>query len=503
MIQFILNFVVFVSGAVLMALEIVGSRVLAPYFGNSIFVWGSLISVFLAALSVGYYWGGRLSDRKPSFAQLRLLLFVPGVLIFVLPFLYPSVNDWIASVDFGIRLNPLIASAVYFLPPSIFLGTISPYAIRLSATALSTVGTTAGTLYALSTCGSILGTLFTAFYLIPVMGVSKIIHSLGLTMVALCLVSLLVARVSFVKLTAALAILLASVSALCGVGWAVIKTLLQKDSVYHQIRVEEDGEARYLYFNRTLQSAMNLHNPTALRLTYTRYASISLAFVPEAKRALIIGLGGGSLPKKYQKEFPNLHIDVAEIDPEVVAVAKKYFAFSEAPNLRVYAQDGRLFLTRAAQGYDLIMLDAYYTDAIPFHLTTREFFQTAERKLNPNGIVMANVIGAVTGSSSRITRSVVKTLRQVFPQVYLFPTRGDVNLSLDTVQNVIIIATKDNRRLDIEEIVQRAQKMRANDLFPNPITKIRTAYHDATLPEGDVPVLTDDYAPTDNLLHPD
>src|SRR5262245_31381278 len=106
MIQFILNVVVFVSGAVLMALEIVGSRVLAPCFGNSIFVWGSLISVFLTALSVGYYWGGRLSDRKPSFALLRLLLLIPGVLIFALPFFYESVNEWIAAVDFGIRLNP-------------------------------------------------------------------------------------------------------------------------------------------------------------------------------------------------------------------------------------------------------------------------------------------------------------------------------------------------------------------------------------------------------------
>ena len=132
MIQFLLNVVVFVSGAVLMALEIVGSRVLAPYFGNSIFVWGSLISVFLAALSVGYYWGGRLSDRNPSFAQLRLLLFIPGMLIFVLPFFYPFVNDWIAAVDFGIRLNPLIASTLFFLPPASFW---EPFRPMLSASA--------------------------------------------------------------------------------------------------------------------------------------------------------------------------------------------------------------------------------------------------------------------------------------------------------------------------------------------------------------------------------
>src|SRR5204863_1716911 len=126
MVRFLLNIIVFVSGAVLMALEIVGSRVLAPYFGNSIFVWGSLISVLLAALSAGYYWGGRLSEKIPSFARLLLLLIIPGAMIFVLPFFYPSVNLWIAENDFGPRLNPLIAGAIFFLIPGIFLGAISP-----------------------------------------------------------------------------------------------------------------------------------------------------------------------------------------------------------------------------------------------------------------------------------------------------------------------------------------------------------------------------------------
>jgi hypothetical protein len=116
MVQFLLNVVVFVSGAVLMSLEIVGSRVLAPYFGNSIFVWGSLISVVLAALSVGYYWGGWLSAREPSYSRLLTLLVIPGVLIFFLPFIYPTVNEWIAGIDFGIRLNPLIASRSTSLP---------------------------------------------------------------------------------------------------------------------------------------------------------------------------------------------------------------------------------------------------------------------------------------------------------------------------------------------------------------------------------------------------
>lgn len=507
MIRFLLNVVVFVGGAVLMALEIVGSRVLAPHFGSSVFVWASLISVVLAALSVGYYWGGRLSESRPSFARLLILLLIPGTLIFFLPFIYPAVNEWIAVRDFGVRLNPLIASSVLFLLPSIFLGTISPYAIRLAATALSTVGSTAGRLYALSTCGSIFGTLLTAFYLISEMGVRNIIHSLGLTLIllSLCLWPLVRTRtVSVVAGAPARAavplILLAALVA--GIpGAALARTIFQKDSFYHRIRVEEDREARYLYFDQTLQSAMLLKDPTALHLLYSRYISIALAFRPEVKKMMLIGLGGGSIPKKYHREFPSMEIDAVEIDPEVVQVAKKYFFFGETKNLRSHAQDGRLFLTRAQERYDLIMLDAYYTDAIPFHLTTREFFRVAESKLGPNGVFVVNIIGAVTGPSGKITRSIARTLRGVFPQIYMFPTRRAQGLSLDTTQNVIIVATKEPKRTDIREVVRRANSMN-RDLFPTPIQDIAVSYLDQPISFDDVPVLTDDYAPTDKLLHP-
>src|SRR6266513_1496571 len=349
MVRFLLNVVVFVSGAVLMGLEIVGSRVLAPYFGSSIFVWGSLISVVMAALSIGYYWGGWLWAREPSYSRLLTLLVIPGVLIFFLPFIYPTVNEWIAGIDFGTRLNPLIASSIYFLPPGIFLGTISPYVIRLAATALSTVGSTAGTLYAISTCGSIFGTLLTAFYLIPLMGVTNIIHSMGITLVCLSLLVVPLLRLRSVavgRAVTALSIIGSIAIPWPSIVWARLKTLLQKDTFYHRIRIEEDDEARYMYFDRTLQSAMNLKDPTALRLIYSRYTSLGFAFRPDAKKMLIIGVGGGSIPKKVQKTFPNIEIDAVEIDPEVIKMAKDFFGVKESNNLDLHAQDGRLFLSR-------------------------------------------------------------------------------------------------------------------------------------------------------------
>src|SRR5262245_6407402 len=502
MVQLLLNFIVFISGAVLMALEIVGSRVLAPYFGSSIFVWGSLISVVMAALSIGYYWGGWLSAREPSYVKLFVLLLIPGVLIFFLPFVYPSINEWIAGVDFGNRLNPLIACSALFLLPGIFLGTISPYVIRLAATHLHTVGSTAGTLYAVSTCGSIVGTLLTAFYLIPALGVSNIIHALGITLVCLSLVVVPLIRLQRVTVARAVtaSLFIAGFASMVWTSIAWAKTLMQKDTFYHRIRIEEDDEARYMYFDRTLQSAMTLKDSTSLRLIYSRYTSLGFTFRPDAKKMLLIGLGGGSIPKKLNKEFPNLEIDAVEIDPEVIKIAKDHFNVKEGKQLRLPAQDGRLFPHRPQNQNDIIMLDAYFTDAMPFHLATRQFFELAQKKLTPNGIVVANLISAVHGPSGKIARAFIRTLRQVIPQTYIFASRRPDNVSLETIQNVIVIATRDKQRVDIKEIVKRATAI-DKGLFPDPIQDVAVAYFDRQLSE-DVPILTDDYAPTDNLLNP-
>jgi spermidine synthase len=138
---------------------------------------------------------------------------------------------------------------------------------------------------------------------------------------------------------------------------------------------------------------------------------------------------------------------------------------------------------------------------MPFHLATKEFFELAQRKLTSNGIIVANLISAVLGPSGKIARAFVKTQRQIFPQTYIFAARRPDNVSIETIQNVIIIATKDKRRFDIKEIVSRAAAL-DRGLFPEQIKDIAIAYYDGVLPDHDVPVLTDDYAPTDNLLHP-
>lgn len=182
-----IRFVVFICGAIVMSFEILGSRVLAPNFGSSVFVWGSLISVFLAGLSGGYYLGGRFADRSPSSRKLSLIIAAPGLLLLTFPLYSGPISDWIFMKDFGIRMSPLIASSVLFLIPSVFLGIVSPYTAKLMICSLHTSGKTIGTLYALSTFGSIIGTLITSFYLITLAGVNALIMGQGILLIVLAI----------------------------------------------------------------------------------------------------------------------------------------------------------------------------------------------------------------------------------------------------------------------------------------------------------------------------
>ena len=171
--------IVFICGAVVMSFEILGSRVLAPYFGNSVFVWGSLISIFLSGLSAGYYVGGKIADVNPSPRKLALIIVTSALFLIAFPLYDAPVLEWIFMKDMGERLEPLLASTVLFLIPTVFLGAVSPYTARMVISSLQTSGRTVGTLYALSTLGSIIGTLLTSFYLITIAGVNLLIMAQG------------------------------------------------------------------------------------------------------------------------------------------------------------------------------------------------------------------------------------------------------------------------------------------------------------------------------------
>jgi spermidine synthase len=496
----LLHAVVFMCGGVLMGLEIVGSRILAPAFGNSIFVWGSLISVVLAALSLGYWLGGIIADRCPRLGVLGLLIAAPGVMIALLPLVYPWLNRALAASDLGVRLGPLLSSVILFLLPSIFLGMISPFAVRLQARAVTSVGSTAGGLYAVSTAGSIAGTLATAFYFISVLGVAKIVHGLGLTL-------LVVAAAVFAgerrrgkaAATVCLALLLGTILWQGKTRAAEPGVLIEKDSFYNHIHLAEDGTTRYMDFDNLRQSAMLLKDPTELLLRYTRFLALSVAFQPEPKRVLILGLGGGSFPKRLHRDYPDVTIDVVDIDPEVIAIATQYFQVPEDARLRLHPQDGRRFVQQTDARYDLIFLDAYNSDTIPFHLTTREFYREVATRLAPGGFVVSNIIASLRGPGSAFFRAMYRTLTEAFPVVYVVPTY-DVSTGIVLGEiNVILFATTDGPRLSRPELVARAGRAGGRLIPASELAQFASHLMEIPVEVESVPILTDDFAPVEIL----
>lgn len=506
---------VFAGGAALMALELIGSRVLAPYFGNSIFVWGSLIGTFMAALAGGYYVGGRLADRWPSRRLLEGIILTAGLSILAVPVYSGAFTSWVAGLGLGPKIGPLLAATALFAVPSLLLGTLSPFALKLRTRDIAVIGNTAGGLYALSTAGSIAGTFATAFWLIPVFNVRTVLQVLGAALAVLAGTDLAITArrkgpTAFIVLLVVVALTAASpLGAMVGSAFPRERVLFDRETLYHHVRVVDAGDSRFLRFDNSWQSGMYLSDPDRARFTYTDFFHLALVWNPRPKDALFIGLGGGSAPKKFLASYPDLRVDVAEIDPVVIAVAREFFGVpGDGPRLKVAAEDGRLFLKGTAKTYHFIAVDAYYADAVPFHLFTREFFALAGRRLKPDGVLAINVIASFKGEHSHLFRSVYRTVAEVFPEVYLFAVPVDQTESPGSIdpelqRNIILVATKGAGKTDPEEVQRRAAELADDGTFKSEALAVYAGYlYDASsIRTDDVPVLSDDYAPVDSLLH--
>jgi spermidine synthase len=300
------------------------------------------------------------------------------------------------------------------------------------------------------------------------------------------------------SLRVALGLVLLALAGGATAGASEYRVVFEADSVYHHIIVTEDGGARYLRFDRSLQSGMYLADPFASPFLYPGYMHLGLLFRPQVTRVLMVGLGGGSVQKRFWRDYPQMTIDVAELDPKVVEVAHRYFAVRDDPRLRIAVQDGRLFLRKTEQKYDLIILDAYYAESIPFHLTTSEFVHLAHTRLAPGGIIVSNLIGALEGPQSALFRAMYKTFATSFTGLYPFPTGFQPSRNLETLRNIILVAS-DQRGLTRWEILTKARQVAPRVTLP----EFRTYagdYYDGEILSADVPVLTDDYAPVDTLL---
>ena len=492
-----------------MGLEMTGSRVLATFFGSSIYVWGAIISVFLAALAVGYYVGGMVADRRPDFNVLIYLLLFDGIWLLLIPIYANRICRTILALGPGQRLGPLLSTLLLFGGPSVLLGMVSPFAVRLAARAVHQMGNVSGSLYALSTLGSIAGTLITAFWLVPAIGVRAILQLLGICLLILPLLVVISLRrklwFGLIAVTMSIAGLAASRASQTPTSDR--KIVYEADSAYHHILVVDDAQrkTRFLQFNNYVEGGIELDPPYETRVSYSNAFQLARIFKQKIDNILIIGGGGGIVARKFITDDPSVVVDHVELDPRVVEVSHRFFHFETGPRLRVHVEDGRNFIRRTTERYDVVILDAFTIGGqIPFHLTTREFLTEVQQVLKPEGVLLANLNGSIQGSRSAILNSEYKTLASVFDNVYLFPhlmtaeRGGSPTPDLYRTRNLILVATE-GERLTNEMVRTRAVELKNSGRVTSP-----TFIEDASIlmetgPLQRYPIFTDDYAPVDVL----
>ena len=478
-----------------MIYELVGSRVLAPYVGTSLFVWTSLIGIILGSLSLGYALGGRLADKKLSLGILSVILLIAGIFVGLTTVGNKLVLAIITDNIVDIRFSASLATIILFMPASVALGMVSPYVIRLHLSDLKSSGRVIGTLYALSTLGSIAGTFLAGFWLIPFFGTTRI---LLITMIILGLVALLVSHKRFLKTK--LAFLILTISIL--INFKPINyifsnpNLIDVDTVYNRIWIADIIDQRVGRPLRMLvtdphgiQGGVYLDNPLELALSYSKFFRLAYHFSPSARDALLIGGGTYSVPGDFVRHYQDAKLTVVELDPQVTELAREHFYFEDNERITIKHQDGRVFLNQNQEKFDIVYLDAYGSHiSVPFHLTTLEALTRVHESLNDNGIVVANLVSGLAGEKGKFFLSELKTYESIFPEVMVFPV-NEPN-KLENLQNIVLVAFKNKPDIGLVSEDQEINSYLSN-------------YREINIDSSAI-ILTDDYAPVDyftlNLL---
>jgi predicted membrane-bound spermidine synthase len=471
--DWVLILLVFVEGACSLAVEISASRLLAPYFGTSLFIWANVIGLILIYLTVGYFLGGRIADRYPRPAVLYMLTIIAAFLIALIPMIARPImalsQSSFTTYSVGTFYGSLLGTLLLFAIPVILLSCVSPFAIRLQVEQIASSGGIAGKLYAISTAGSLVGTFLAALLLIPTIGTYHTFFTLALALLLISILGLLVSGNAGLNGGRKLALCtrLLSILLLVPMTWSILSirgpikpadgsngggTLLaEKESAYNYIQVVQDGNETQLILNEGV-GIHSIYDPNNI-LTGGPWDYFTVApffnnppFTPQQIRSVcVIGLGAGTIPRELTAMYGPIPIDGVELDGEIVSLGRQYFHMDE-PNLHVIVQDGRYYLQTTQKKYDEIAIDAYQQPYVPFQLTTEQFFQLVRAHLTPTGVAVINA--GRTNSDFRLVEALAQTMHAVFPNVYIIDTAR--------FENSVIIGTNARTSLDNFQVNTRA-----------------------------------------------
>jgi spermidine synthase len=475
-----------------MVIEVMGSRVIGPFFGVSLFVWTSLITVTLVALAIGYAVGGYVSDHYQDPKYLFIIILIAAAFVLIVPFIKGPVLK--ACVPLGLRTGSFLSTLILFGPSLFLLGCVAPYLVKIAAKQLRNLGRLVGGLYALSTIGSTVGTVSTGFVLIAFLGVDNIFTVTGLLLVILSVGYFILFErrywTAIFLVVPFFTLYTTSIDEKVLEDGTKVTKVYQEDTYYGNLKVVDysygDIHIRELLIDGMIQGGLDMNNRLPI-YDYAYYLQfLSYMKNPQSKNCLLFGLGMGAVAQWYEKQ--NVSCDVVEIDPAVIDIAENFFSFENSG--KTVAQDARYYLETNTTHYDQVILDVFNGDITPAHLLSVEALELLDKSLSPSGILSINLIGSLK-KERFMTASVIKTIKQVFDQVEMYPT-FDVN-SGDGTGNIIVLAYQgEPRPLDRDaaagfKIHPRLQQKVVNNLgrsfrFPDGIPAI---------------VLTDDYSPID------
>lgn len=379
-----------------MAFELAAARVLAPSIGSTLYIWTAVIGVIIAALSAGYWLGGRIADRRNQSGDVTLLHLAAAGLVVGMLFLYPSVLAAIPEVIADQRLQGLVASLVLFAPTSLLLGIISPYLAKLNIDSLQTSGSRVADLSAINALGGICGTFVTGFVLFGYLGS----HETFLIVAAMLVVAawLLMKRTDL-RLLIATSALIVALGMLTTDSWGTV-THIDTPTAHYAIADEVDDHgaptARHLVTGpHAVQSSISLSDPMSLQSWYTQQMAQIVEDAPRKNAILILGGGTYTMPNYLAKRYPNSVITVVEIDDKLESIATEYFKYQRPANVVSVAMDARTYVNQSTANYDVILVDVYNDSSIPFSLTTKEFGDSIAQLVRSDGIIGVNIIASL------------------------------------------------------------------------------------------------------------
>ena len=491
----------------MLVIELVAARIMAPHVGVSLYTWTSIIGVILAGISLGAYAGGLIADRRPRPSTLGWLFFVSGIsALFIAP-LADFIGGSESLQQYATTLLArvlVIAFSVFFLP-AFLLGMISPVTVKLALQNLEKSGGTVGRIYAFSTLGSIVGTFATGFLLIAWLGTRTILLGVAVT--------LLLSAIVFSGLLRKPAVVIALLALGGALGFAGPTHLLQLyrqnispialgeyyfgESEYYTIRLRQAARAdktfvEVLVLDHLVHSFNDLRDPGYLHYGYLRLFDDVVRWKLQtnpAPRLLFLGGGGYTLPRYIEASCPSAIIDVVEIDPAVTRVATDYLGVDPRGRIHTINADARWFAMNTGQRYDAIFCDAFNDLSIPFHLTTREFNARLGALLEPNGFVAANVIDNY--QRGEFLPAYVNTIRDVFGEKNIAVAGEWPSTTIDAQGTFVVLASRSDNEL-ASFIHRKNINPTTTIVEPAAITNYLRARHP--------PLLTDDYAPVDNLV---